>query len=106
MVSAVVHFGLSIDEFWDLSWYEWSLYTERFEVKTRAENNIIEHQWQMTRIMWATIMNRWRSQGERTYRPEDLIRLSFDEVIITSDPNESPEDKLKKFGKSFKRDAS
>lgn len=61
-----------------------------------------EHLWDMTRIMWATINNRWRTKSEKPYKPQDLIRLSFDKDEELIKPL-APEEVEKKFKKTLKR---
>lgn len=71
-------FGLSHIEFWELSWYEWGLYHRRHERKILIEKTHNEGLWAMTRTIWATIMNRHRGKKEPVYKPQDLVKLSFD----------------------------
>lgn len=57
----------------------------------------------MTRIIWATILNRHRGKSERVYKPEDLITLSYDKEKKIKGKKESkkltPEEVAKKFNR-------
>lgn len=84
--------GLSPNEFWDLSWYEWGLYLLRHKKKSEKEFALHERSWEQTRIMWATLININSSKGKGV-KPKDLIELSYDKK----------EPELPKFGDVVKR---
>ncbi len=73
----VSELGLSPDEFWELSWYEWGLYILR--QKKRIEHESFSHEtgWEQTRQLWATLININSPKGKGV-KPTDLIKLSWD----------------------------
>lgn len=90
----VVDLGLSPDEFWDLSWYEWGLYILREKKRGEAANYKFETGWDQTRILWATLRN---VHGDKA-KPSDLIKLSYDDKVKKEVVRKSPEEVAKKFG--------
>jgi hypothetical protein len=92
----VVNLGLSPDEFWDLSWYEWGLYILR--EKHRAEENkfLFETGWEQTRQLWAIIIN---MNSSKKVKPSDLIKLSFDDKEQSKDFK--PGEVVKKFKEKY-----
>lgn len=82
LVFGVTELGLSIDEFYGLSWYEWSLLVERNKRKN-------ERDYDMWRQIICLLYNPYRGDNE-ALKPEDVIRLrtdvkpvekSFDELV-------------------------
>lgn len=67
---AVIFCGLSPDEFWRLSWFEWQLYMIRLHER-RREKEIDHH---LMRMVASTVNNAFGGKA----KPEDYIRLSFD----------------------------
>jgi hypothetical protein len=102
---AYVDLGLSIDEFYGLSFYEWALEIER--VKKRAEDN--NKEWEghafLTREFMALMANINRNSKKKPvpFEGKDFIKLSFDKEyesrVMTP---EEVEAKFKKFEKKFK----
>lgn len=74
----------------------------------QAENRKLEREikWSHTRALMAVISNASPNRGEKTFRPEDFVKLSFDapeEVkLIGPDPDGFAEMK-KKYGSKIKR---
>ena len=89
----VVDLGLTPDEFWDLSWYEWGLYILREKKRGEDAKFKFETAWDQTRILWATIMN---VNGQKV-KPHDLIKLSYDDIKKES-VRKSPDEVARKFG--------
>ncbi len=73
--------GIGIDEFWNLSFYEWNLYLIRFKHQTAQAHREIQSKWVHTRLIVATIHNRLRGKDEATVRPSDIIRLDIDDEL-------------------------
>lgn len=84
--AAVVHVGISPDEFWQLTWYEYDLYLQRMDYRLQKEKYDFESDWSRTRSLWTILANVHRKPNTPALKPSDLIKLSFD----TSD--EKPED--------------
>lgn len=89
----VADLGLSPDEFWDLSWYEWGLYILREKKRSEDEKFKFETGWDQTRQLWATLININSPKGKGVL-PKDLIQLSFDKKEIK---RKTPEEVAKKF---------
>lgn len=92
---------LSPDEFWELSWFELSLYQLRVEDEAQTEKDREEAQWARFRIQWAQLNN---AHFRDKVKPEDLIKLSFDKKEV--DPKTkrmTPEEVAKKFGSKGKK---
>lgn len=92
----VVELGLSPDEFWDLSWYEWGLYVLRQKKQAEKEKYHIENGWEQTRTIWATLVN---IHSSKKVKPSDLIELSFDKKVIAESKRKTPEEVEAKFNK-------
>jgi hypothetical protein len=77
---AYVECGLSIDEFYNLSFFEWGLEIER--VKHRAEEGKIK--WESIAALFREFMalianiNRDRKKTPTPFEGKDFIKLSFD----------------------------
>ncbi len=78
---AYVQCGLSIDEFYNLSLYEWSLEVLRVKNKIKAENTKWESHAVLVREFMALManINRNPKKVPTPYKSTDFIRLSFDE---------------------------
>ncbi len=76
---AVCELDLKLDEFLDLSFYEWTLYIERNRRKNEKELLHVEIGWDYTRKIIAAI---WNVQLEPAKRlePHEIIKLSWDKV--------------------------
>ncbi|MEB3210264.1 MAG: hypothetical protein VKL39_02870 [Leptolyngbyaceae bacterium] len=72
---AVTECGLSVDEFMNLSWFEWSLELIKVKNRYKKEFENWEWDWARTRSLWHILIN---SNSKQKYKPEDLIKLSFD----------------------------
>lgn len=94
----VVELGLSPDEFWELSWYEWGLYILRQKKHAETEKFIFETGWEQTRQLWATLININSPKGKGV-KPSDLIKLSFDDNKFTQIKRKTPEEVEAKFNK-------
>jgi hypothetical protein len=70
----VIHCNVGHKKFWKLSWYELSLYIERFEVK---ENKRLDS-WRQWRIIVSDFRNAHRGKKSRAIYPKDLITLPED----------------------------
>jgi hypothetical protein len=84
---SVAECGLDHDKFWDLSWYEWSLYARRHKIHIRQLEVIEEGHWARYRIQWADFRNANPGKNAAIVKPQDLIKLSFD-------TDDTPEEKM------------
>ena len=91
----VVELGLSPDEFWELSWYEWGLYILRHNKQTERETFKFETGWDQTRKLWATLININSPKGKGV-KESDLIKLSYDKKEVKRKTPEEVEAKFKK----------
>jgi hypothetical protein len=89
----VVDLGLSPDEFWELSWYEWGLYVLRQKKLSEEQKFRFETSWDQTRQMWATLININSPKGKGV-KPDDLIQLSYDKKETK---RKTPDEVAKKF---------
>lgn len=104
--------GLSIERFFRLSWYEWSLEIEKVSNRRKRDFEIWEGQASLFRNLMATVMNSSGKSYKKHIDAKDLMRLSFDkdeqeiekdvtkltpEQVEQLHPKELP--KLKKLGK-------
>jgi hypothetical protein len=81
MEFAFVHIGISLDDFWNLSWYEFNLYVMRYEESEKEKHHLQEMEWVRIRKIWVLMINYIRDHKSKPmpFRETDLIRLSFDE---------------------------
>jgi hypothetical protein len=94
----VVNLGLSPDEFWELSWYEWGLYILRQKAKTEEQKFDFENAWDRTRQLWAILININSPKGKGV-KPSDLIKLSYDSADLSGIKRRTPEEVEAKFKK-------
>lgn len=71
--------GLSIEAFFRLSWYEWSLEVEKVNISRKKEHRIWEGQASLTRDFMALFANANRGKSTPPFKGSDFIKLSFDE---------------------------
>jgi hypothetical protein len=82
---AVVELGLSPQEFWDLTWYDWGLFVLRV---IRNQKKFIDDQelyLAVERIKIADFRNAHRGKNEIATRPQDIFQLSFDKALTTDE---------------------
>jgi hypothetical protein len=97
------------ERFWELSWYEWSLYARRHKIKVDQLITLDECEWARFRIMWALYINTHKSENDPVVEPHELIKLSFDKPVEApkSQSKEEIEASFKKakelLGGKFKR---
>lgn len=89
----VVDLGLSPDQFWALSWYEWGLYVLRQNKLSEESKFRYETGWDQTRQLWATLININSGKGKGV-KPSDLIKLSYDKK---ESKRKTPQEVEKKF---------
>jgi hypothetical protein len=56
--------------------------------------------------MWASMMNRHRGKNEKRYKPEDLIKLSFDKKADENQVVVPAEVMIKRMGRKFKKNGN
>jgi len=94
--------GLSVDDFFNLSWYEWSL--ELYKAKVKKKN-----EWELnaslTREVIAAIYNTAGKTYKKQFESKEFIPLSFDKDNVR-EPKETremtPEEIEEKFSKHLK----
>lgn len=100
----MISYDVSIDEFWELSWYEVGLYQTRFREKAEKEKFALETSWDQTRILWAAIVNAGFSRPKASVKPEQLIKLSRDKSEKQEKKPLSQKEMKQMFGTKFKKD--
>jgi hypothetical protein len=95
----------SIEVFWELSWYEWGVYMQRYARRQEKEHQHLETAvYNPLRIIWSTIMNRHRGSKEKAYQPTDLFKLQMD--VVKDEPEVKKFDMkgaIQRLGKTFKK---
>jgi hypothetical protein len=73
--------NLSIDQFFELSWYEWSLEVKRNEYKNKKRYEEWEGHASLTRSIMALLVNIHpnKRKGSKEVTGKDFIHLSFDD---------------------------
>jgi len=97
--------GLSVERFFELSFFEWSLELQKLKKKNEAIHSKWEWDWARTRSLWLILANVNRDHKSRPtpFAPSDLIKLSFDKDDKPIETRElTPEEIEKKFGKFLK----
>ncbi len=103
---ACIECGLSVDQFFSLSFYEWSLEVHRVKAKQKREND----KWEGNAMLAGEIMalmaniNRDAKKKPTAFTRKDFVRLSHDlpEKQITTKPM-TPLEMKQKFGTKFKK---
>jgi len=70
----VIHCGISVNDFWELSWYELQLYMARLHETRETEQRQEEAAWQRTSVLWSTIINMAGKVSKRSVKPDDLLK--------------------------------
>ena len=89
--------------FWDLSWFEWSLYARRHRLRVQEIITIDNLNWSRFRIQWADFRNAHRDKTSPEVKPTDLIKLPFDKEEVEEKPMTFKE-AVAQMGSKFKRD--
>jgi hypothetical protein len=85
---------LKPDEFWELSWFEWTLYLNKFNRSVEKEKARREETWEQVRTMWQLLM---KAHFNENVKRTDLIKLSFDkEVDEVEEQREDPLERVKR----------
>jgi hypothetical protein len=91
------------DKFWELSWFEWSLYARRHKIKVREFELVIDDNWRRFRIQWADFINANTSSKGKKVKPQDLIKLPEDDLINASEVKTPDMEAMKRrFGTKIK----
>lgn len=98
--------GLSVDEFFNLSWYQWSLEVHKVKQKRILENRIWEGHAILTRQLMASILNSAGKSYKREFDPRELIPLSFDKKEIKESPPLTEKSMKQRLGTKFKKNGS
>lgn len=87
-----------------MSWYEWSLYLHKLDVKRESEKVKQELEWDRFRTLFSVISNHTpKEKGAPVSKPTDWMKLSFDtETQNVESQSLTPEEVEKRFGKSLK----
>lgn len=96
---AYVDCGLSVEQFYDLSFYEWGL--EILKLKKRSKAELID--WESNAVLFRELMalianvNRNPKRRALPYEGSDFIRLSFDKPKEEESRLMTPEEVEAKF---------
>ncbi len=101
---AVSELDLSPDVFWELTWYDWSLYLHKLDVKRESDKLKQELEWDRFRSLFTVISNHTpKKAGTPPSKPTDWMRLSFDNETEKKESEPlTPDQVEKRFGKSLK----
>jgi len=99
----MINLNLSVDEFFDLSWFELSLLIQRYERKEEDKKIIQELEWARIRKIWVLMINYMRDTKVKPapFKETDLIKLSFDKDEEEQKPF-TPEEVENMFPKELK----
>lgn len=64
-----------------MSWYEFDMYAGRYRIQQEEKKSLEEAQWARFRLQWADFRNVNRGKNGRIVKPQDLIKLSFDDRV-------------------------
>jgi len=97
MVYACTEFGVTIEEFWGMSYYEFSL-------EAQKAKNSFEKRALLTREVMSLIanINRDTKAKPSPFKGSDFFRLSFDKEEEEENKPMTPEEVEYKFGKFLK----
>lgn len=100
---AVSECGLTADQFFSLSWYEWSLEVHKVAVSRKRDIERWELDALLARDMMALTYNLAGKTTKKNLEGKDFIKLSFDEVKKEVEHvRMSPEEVERRFGKTLK----
>lgn len=99
----MVECGLSDEQFWDLTWYEYGIEILRLYSTSKRWNNITETILAAIRIQIADFRNVNRKKGATPTKPKDVFKLSFDDIEEKKSVPLSTSEVEKKFGKNGKK---
>jgi hypothetical protein len=93
--------GLSVDQFFELSWYEWGLHVYRVTERRKREHSNWENNAILVREQIAAMYNTAGKGFKKFFEGKDFIKLSFDEAEkkVTDYKVMTPEEVEQKFGK-------
>lgn len=94
--------GLSIEQFFKLSWYEWSLEIEKVNLRRKRDNDKWEQDALLARMTMAVIYNMAGKVSSKHLTGKDFIELSFDKETTVQARVMTPEEVERKFGKNLK----
>lgn len=84
--------GMTLDDFYDCTWYDWGLWTERIVELALQRRQDQELLMEMFRTSWTRYFN-WNRGDNPAVSPEDFLSLSYDKP--RTDTVATPEDKMK-----------
>lgn len=100
---AVTDMGLSPQEFWRLTWYEWGMYCLKLYKDSKRMLAQRELSIDLTRHFMALFANANRREHAPAFEPEDFLwRLSYDKAR-TEDRQLSPKEIKGLLGSKFKK---
>lgn len=109
-MEAVAHIelGMSSEEFWKLTWYEWGLWCLRIVDQRRKRNEDRELSIEMTRSIMTLQANIHRGKRARPYEKTDFFKLSYDDQptdrkMVGIDNAEFMKEMKERFGKKKPR---
>ncbi len=93
--------GISHKKFWKLSWYEISLYIDRYLYRQHERRAIEEAKWKRWRVQVADYRNAHRKKGAKAIDPEEIIRFPSDDKKNDNAPKPSLKAAKKLLGSKF-----
>lgn len=80
MEFAFIELGISLEDFFSLSWYEFNLHVMRYEENEKEKHHLQEMEWARIRKIWVLMINYIRDHKSKPlpFKETDLIQLSFD----------------------------
>ena len=104
MIAIAYEMGLTMDEFFSLSWYEWSMEIHRANKKAERENSIFEGNARIMRRFMSLTYSLLSGKGSPKYNEEDFLPLPSDtKKVEARETREMTREEIeKKFGKHLK----
>lgn len=93
--------GLNIEQFFKLSWYEWSLEVYKVKQKRVLETRIWEGHAVLIRELAAVVMNSAGKSYKKIFEGKELMPLSFDKIEKVEETR-TDEEILSKYPKTLK----
>lgn len=96
--------GLNVDEFFSLSWYEWSMEVYKANKRSESQNTLFEGNARILRRFMSLTYSLWAGKGSPKYSEEDFLPLPSDsKKIEPKETREMTQEEIdKKFGKHLK----
>lgn len=84
---AVTDLGLSPEQFWRLTWYEWGMYCLKLYKDSKKMLAERELSIDLTRHFMALFANANRGKSQTAFTPQDFLwKLSYDKTVVEERP--------------------